>query len=300
MELRHLRYFVTVAEERSFSRAAELLGMAQPPLSQQIIRFERELGVRLFERSVRGVALTRAGETLLTHARGVLRAAHVAVREVQATDSGQAGRLTLAFMQSAAYEVLPGLLRTSLAALPELDLDIREMPIADQLTALLDGQIDLGILRPPVADDRLEGLCLLREAFLVAVPHEHALSGRRTICIRDLQGHPFVTFPHGHRAGFRERIDEALRSEGVTALRVREATHIHTICGLVAGGVGVALVPASARVLRLNGVRFVRLTDQPLFAETWLAWRRGALPAPVNGFLDLARSAVVRGARRIQ
>jgi len=292
VELRHLRYFVAVAEERSFSRAAIRLDIAQPPLSQQIRRLERDLGFALFARTSKGVSLTRSGETLFKHARIVLEAAAVAIEATSAAERGEAGRLTVAFINSAAYAALPRLLKAYRQVQPDVEIEVREMRIVDQLDALVDERIDVGILRPPISDACLDSLCLIREPFVVAVPNDHELAKRTRLALTDIDGQPIVTYPHGHRAGFRERFDSAILAAGITPRTVHEATQVHAICGLVAGGAGLAVVPASARVLRIAGLRFIPLREKSLIAETWLAWRKESGTAQLRSFVAIAKRVV--------
>lgn len=289
MELRHLRYFVAVAEERSFSRAAIRLAIAQPPLSQQVRRLETELGFPLFDRTPAGVMLTRAGEALLVHARAVLLAATEAAAAADAAHRGSAGRLTLGFINGAAYGVLPRVLRAYRAAHPDVELVVREMIIADQLDALVNGGIDAGILRPPVADRRLAACTLASERFVAAVPADHALAAHAGVALRDLAQVPLVSYPAGHPAGFREQIDTAFRALGITPRYVQQATQLHTICGLVAGGFGMAIVPAGARSLQLEGLAFVPLRGFAMRAEITLAWRKARDLPQLDQLVAVAR-----------
>lgn len=289
VELRHLRYFLAVAEERSFTQAAVRLNIAQPPLSQQIRRFEQALGFDLFNRRPKGVALTRAGEALLGEARIVLEAADKAVAVATAAHAGSAGRLSVAFINSAAYSVMPRLLRAFRLAHPGIDVDIREMTIADQVDALVEGRVDAGILRPPVSDARLSTLQLLRESFVVALPATHPLCSRVELGVAELCDEALVGYPRGHPAGFRERIEAAFRGAGVTPRFGQEATQVHTICGLVAVGVGPAIVPAGARVLSLEGVSFVNLDAPELRAEVCLAWRKASELPQLLRLIEVAR-----------
>jgi DNA-binding transcriptional LysR family regulator len=290
VELRHLRYFLAVAEERSFSRAAERLGIAQPPLSQQIRRLERDLGFPVFERLPKGIRLTPAGEALVSAARSVLQAADEARKTAESAHLGVTGRLVIGFINSAAYSILPRLLRAYSDAHARIKVDAQEMAIADQIDALAEGRIHAGILRPPVDDRRLEAIKLVREPFVVAVPAGHVLASREELALADLQGEPLVSYPRGHPAGFRERIDAVLRNAGVTPRFLQEATHVHTLCGLVAGAVGISIVPAGARVLALDGVTFVPLDAQDLYAEVCLAWSRIASEPQVQGLVTVART----------
>ncbi|TCT06314.1 LysR family transcriptional regulator [Paralcaligenes ureilyticus] len=294
MELRHLRYFIAVAEERNFSRAAVRLNIAQPPLSQQIRRLERDLGFDLFIRTPKGVVPTRAGEVLLKHARIVLESSAVAIAAAEAAQRGVVGRLTIAFFNSAAYTILPKLLKAYRAAQPGVEVEVREMVIADQIDALIEGHIDVGILRPPVMDTRVDMLRLTREPFVVALPADHKLAAKRRLSLADVSNQRLVSYPYGHLTGFRERTDAAFVAAGITATTLYEATQIHTICGLVASGAAMAIVPASARVLRMEGLRFVPLSGSGLVAETWLGWRKQNSIVQLKSFVDVAQSLIDR------
>lgn len=290
-----MRYFIAVAEERSFSRAASRLNMTQPPLSQQIRRLEMSFGFDLFERRPRGIVLTRAGETLLQRAYAVVECADSAVAATTAAHQGFSERLVIGFINSSAYTIMPALLKAFRRLHPRVDIDVQEMVIADQVDALVDGRIDIGILRPPVDDRRLSTLPLVREAFVVALPSGHVLADRQVLSLRDLDGVAMISYPRGHRAGFRNRIESVFRRAGVTPSVVHEATQIHTICGLVGSGLGISIVPAGARVLAISGVKFVPLKASQLHAEIWLSWNAAAKVAQAANFVEVARQ-VVRGA----
>lgn len=290
MELRHLRYFIAVAEERSFSRAAERLVIAQPPLSQQIRRLEVDLGFPLFQRTSKGVRLTPAGEAFLPAARNVLQATDDARKCAEAAHLGVAGRLSVAYMNSAPYGVLPRLLKAMRDQHGGIRIEVREMAIADQIDALVDGEVDAGILRPPVDDARLASMKLVEEPFVVVLPAGHTLATAAIINLRQLNGEPLVGYPRGHPAGFRERVDAALRNAGISPRVVQEARHVHSLCGLVAGGVGVSIVPAGSRALSIEGVRFVLLDAPELRAETWLAWLRSATAPQVQHLVATAKT----------
>jgi DNA-binding transcriptional LysR family regulator len=290
VELRHLRYFLAVADERSFSRAAERLRIAQPPLSQQIRRLEKDLGFPVFERTPKGVRLTPGGEALLDGARAVLAAADDARRSAEAASRGMEGRVSLAFMNSAAYRILPTLLKVFRQAHPGIAVDAREMTIADQMDALIDGRVDAGILRPPIDDARLAAIELAEEPFVVALPTDHRLSTKPRIELPDLQDEALVGYPRGHAAGFRERIDAALRAAGISPRVVQEGTHVHTLCAMVAGGVGAAVVPESAGRLAMHDVAFVPLDAPDLHARTWMAWLAASRMPQLQSLVATAQS----------
>lgn len=270
--------------------------MAQPPLSQQIKRCESELGFELFERTPKGVVLTRAGESLLKHARAILESVKVATKEAAAAYEGEGGRLTVAFINSAALSTVPKLLRAFRTSHPGVEVDVREMTISDQLDALVDGRVDVGVLRPPVDDSRLTSMCLSEEAFVAALPTGHILANRQRIHLRDLKNERLITYPRGHWAGFRERVEAEFRVAAVTPLVVHESTQVHTICGLVAGGVGAALVPSSATALVIEGLIFKPLEASKLSAATWLAWSADAHARQTKNFVEVARGFASRAA----
>lgn len=280
MELRHLRYFIAIAEERNFTRAALRLRIAQPALSQQIQRLEESLQVRLVDRSARRIALTRAGEEFLHHARGVLIAASEAVRAARAL-ALESPALTLAFVGSAAYTLLPMLIRSFRKQAPEIRLVCVEMPIAEQLEALADGKIDAALVRPPLADPALAHKTLVDEAFLLAVPDDIDLPGNVPFSVRELGRTPLVMFARGLAPGFAELLADYCRTHEVQPLVVAEAVQVHTMLALVGGGVGAAFVPASAARIATPGVRFVSLREATPRARYCVAWRRDRAPAGI-------------------
>ncbi len=294
MELRHLRYFVTVAEARSVSRAAERLAIAQPPLSQQIRRLEHELGFALFERHPIGVVLTRAGEALLPYARDVLRTAADAVAVATAAHRGSTGHLILGFINGAAYRILPDLLRTHRDSHPYVDVTVRELTIAEQVDALLSRHIDAGLLRPPLENRDLELEVLTRERFIIAMAENHAYAQRASLSLRDLHGAALVTYPYGQPAGFREQIDAVLKRRKIVPVVTQEAAQLHTLCGLAAAGVGLAIVPGSMKIFSLPGLHFKPLRDLSARAEIALAWRRGDNTPQIAGLVAAARLVAER------
>ena len=276
-----MRYFIAVAEELNFTRAALRLRIAQPALSQQIQRLEESLGVRLFDRGARRVALTSAGEHFLQHARGVLSAAGEAVRAAR-TQSAARPTLKLGFVGSAAYTLLPLLIRSFRMRSPGIDLACVEMTIADQLEALADGKIDAALVRPPLADPGLNMETLVDESFVLAVPDDTELAARSLASVRSLKGVPIVMFARGLAPGFAELFDEYCRRHGVEPHVVAEAVQIHTLLALVGGGLGAAFVPASAACLAVPGVRFIVLAEPTPRARYCVAWRRDRAPVGIE------------------
>ena len=268
MELRHLRYFVAVAEERHFGRAAERLHMAQPPLSQQIRQLEAELGLTLLTRTTRRVDLTPAGAAYLERAREILGAVDAAAHEAASIASGRRGRLLIGCVGSATYSLLPALARTLRAELPEVEFGFRgEMLSPDQAAALIDGTLDLGLLRPlPTGNSGGPGLSithLRHENLLVAMPKDHRFAGRRRVRIADLDGEGLVIHAGSGRSAMNAMIQELFDSAGIRTHIAHEVAETSTLVTFVAAGLGVAIVPEPTAALAVPGVVYVPLTGTP-------------------------------------
>jgi DNA-binding transcriptional LysR family regulator len=259
MELRHLRYFLAVAEERHFGRAAERLHMAQPPLSRQIRQLEDELGIRLLDRTTRRVELTAAGAAYLKRVRAVLAEVEDAGEEARRVAAGLKGRLVVGCVGSATYSLLPALARQLREELPEVDLTFRgEMLVPGQVTALLAREIDLALLRPPVDESALRLETLRSDRLIVALPVAHPLADRRRLRVADLRGQDFIVHAsresvmHGavrtlcHQAGFEPRIRH-------------EVAETSTLVTFVAAGLGVAVVPQPVSELGVAGTTYLPL-----------------------------------------
>lgn len=289
MELRHLRYFVAVAEELHFGRAAEKLHMAQPPLSQQIRKLEDELGVQLFQRTRRHVQLTEAGQVFLQGARQTLAQAEQAIAAARRAGRGETGSLIVGFVGSASYEILPAIMRRFHAQFPDIELILRELTTAQQIRALHEERIQVGILRPPVASAGLAIETFLKEPLMVALPASHALAGQPRIALNLLAAEHFIIFPRRLGAGLYQRIVDLCQQAGFSPRIAQEAIQMQTILGLVATGVGIALIPASARNLRRDGVLYSEIEAGNPFVEMAVAWRKDAISPALQAFLDTMR-----------
>ncbi|WP_342643794.1 LysR family transcriptional regulator [Rhodoligotrophos ferricapiens] len=274
MDLRHLRYFVVLAEQRHFGRAAEILNIAQPPLSQQIRALEEELQVTLFDRSRRPIELTPAGRTLLREARQVLSQFERAQSMTRRAASGHAGRLIVGITGSAALEFAPPVLAAFSERLPDVDLSLREMSSPAQLIGLEKGEIHIGFVRPPVIDDRLSIRLVHQEPFVVALHKLHPLAGKPALRLAELNGTPLVIFDTEEAPGFRELILHLCQSAGYSSLKIQEAYQMTTMLCLVASGLGMALVPRSARRLGYEDVVFKPLLDDSPLVELYAVWPR--------------------------
>ncbi|WP_067435120.1 LysR substrate-binding domain-containing protein [Nocardioides jensenii] len=295
MELRHLRYFVAVAEELHFGRAAERLHMAQPPLSQQIRQLEAELGVALFTRTTRQVALTPAGARYLDRTRAVLAAVEQAGVEAARVDSGEVGRVSIGFIGSATYSLLPQLARDLRAALPDVEVDVKgEMLTPDQVVALRDGTIDIALMRTPVPHDDLEVLVVRRESLIVALPSHHPLAETESVQVRDLRDEPFVTYPSEHRSVLHDTVLALCQRAGFSPRKGVQVAETSTLVVFVAAGLGVALVPESVSALQLSGVTFRPLAETAT-VELAIGWHPGRRTPAVDRVLEQLRSSLTEG-----
>lgn len=259
VELRHLRYYVAVAEELHFGRAAERLHMAQLPLSQQIRQLEAELGVDLLERTTRRVDLTAAGTAYLTRARAILAAVDDAGDEAQRVAAGLEGRLVVGCVGSATYTLLPDLARTLQAELPGVEVTFRgEMLSSDQVSALLDGGLDLGLLRPPVDEPALLVQPLRRDPLLVAVPTGHRYASRKRLRVADLRDEGLIVHSAG-RSVMHSTVLALCAEAGFPARVSHEVAETSTLVTFVAAGLDLAVVPAPVAGLGVAGVVHVPL-----------------------------------------
>ena len=291
MDLRRLRYFVAVAEESSFNRAAVRLHMAQPPLSAQIKNLEEELGVLLFERSSRGVRITEAGEVLLEEARRIFVQVDQTVSLVRRVGQGEVGRLTLGFVPSASNETLPPILGAFGERFPGVELFLREMRPDLVVRRLHDRQIDAGLLYLPLEDASLGIECVSREPLVLALPERHPLASEDRVDLASIADEPFILPARYQRMpGLYGQVTEACRRAGFVPRAVQKDVWLmQTIVGLVAGGTGVALVPASLRNLRRKGVVYKPVGGLTPTVELGMVWRKDDRGAVLNSFLSVAR-----------
>jgi DNA-binding transcriptional LysR family regulator len=279
MELRHLRYFVAVAETGSLSRAAEKLFIAQPPLSVQIRQLEEELGVALFMRHPKGVRLTAAGETLAAEARDLLLRAG-RLRDVVA--QGQvAGSLVLGFVPSAAGTVIPALVRALRNRLPALGIELREAISSEQVEALVAGRIDLGLARAPVRHARLQVACDMDDPFCLALAADDPALPEGAVALRDFAEHDFVSFTRHRGPAYFDRSIHLCGQAGFSPRIRYEASTVHGVLDLVGAGLGVALVPASTAMLPQRGAVLRRLRRPGGHGSLVLLRRKGEERAAV-------------------
>jgi DNA-binding transcriptional LysR family regulator len=289
-ELRHLRYFVAVAEELHFGRAARRLGIAQPPLSQQIRQLEQRLGVALFIRTSRQVALTPAGEALLRGARRVLAELGLAAAAARRAGAGETDALRVAYTDSAALSVLPSAIQRFRSAMPTVHLDLVEGSTAAQIDAVGRDLVDLAVVRGPVVQPALRTEVVLREPFLLALPDPHPLTARARVELAALGGEPMVLFPRHLAPDFHDTISAMCRAAGFTPLVAYEGAEYQTILSLVAAGLGVSLVPRSVGNLQRRGVVYRELPDAPPRAEIAAVCRAENWSLPLESMLESLRA----------
>jgi len=299
MELRHLRYFRAVAEELHFGRAAERLHMAQPPLSQQIRALELELGVELLRRSTRRVELTPAGRAFLERTREILIAVDSAGDEARRVDAGVAGYLRLGCVGSATYSLLPMLARSLREELPGVEVEFRgEMLVPDLVAALAAGEVDLALLRPPVAEEDGGGLAtevVRRDRLIAVLPDGHRLTRRKRLTMRDLAGEEFVVHAGHGRSVMHDLVVRLAREAGFTPRIRHEVAETSTLVTFVAAGLGVAVAPEPVAALGISGATYRPLQPARLGVDLLVAVRAGDDSPQLARALDTLRRLVDRG-----
>ena len=302
LELRQLRYFIAVAEEKHFGRAALRLHMTQPPLSQAIQGLEQALGTALFARTKRSVALTPAGEALLPEAQRILQQAAALPELALRAAGGSAGVLSLSFISTADYSILPPLLLRFRERFPQVRIELREATTDIQFDELMLDKIDAGLLLPPLPDKikaQLDYLPLLSEPLLAAIPSGWRPDGPAVknvrakagdaISLKALAELPLIIFPRRISPAFHDTIISCFRDAGVTPHIGQEAIQMQTIIGLVSAGMGMALVPQSVSNLKRPGVEYRSLRDAAPLIETGLAWRRDNASPVLAALLAMLR-----------
>ncbi|MGK4924485.1 LysR family transcriptional regulator [Bordetella hinzii] len=294
MELRHLRYFQTVAREGSFTRAAALLHIAQPPLSRQIRQLEEELGVTLIERGSRGLKLTEAGRFFHEQSLQLTARLDEIVAGTRRRGAPAARWFSIGFVPSTLYGFVPELIRYLRQADAQVEVGLSEMTTLPQIEALKSGRIDLGIGRIPFDDPAIERRVLMEEPLVAALPPSHPLAGRKQLAVAELAAQPFVLYPARPRPNYADHVLGLFRAAGHQPTVIQEANELQTALGLVVAGLGLTLVPAS--VQRSNRADIVCLpVDAPAFTSpVILSWRRG----DSSPFLAQAIAAAERLARQ--
>src|SRR5258708_5629170 len=288
MELRHLRYFVALAEALHFRRAAERLSIAQPALSQQIQQLEREIGVQLVERTQRRVALTQAGTVFLERARLTLAEAGEAVRLARLAGRGELGHLGVGAVTSALYGIFPDVVRVFRQRHRLVHLTLHELPGAEQTRALRSGRIHVSFLRPPIEEADIQVRVIAHEPWVIALPTAHPFAKRERIALRAMAAQPFIVFPRELAPGIYDQVIAMCQRAGFSPRIVQEA-QMQTIVSLVAAGIGVALVPATLQNLSRRGLVYKPLAGVSAKLELAVAWRKDNRSPLLQAFLAVVR-----------
>lgn len=293
IELRHLRYFVAVAEELHFGRAAARLNISQPPLSQQIQALELQTGARLLARTNRSVSLTAAGRQFLADSRQILSQVEEAAARAERLHLGESGELRLGFTSSAPFiKAVSDTLSRFRQRYGDVHIQTRETNTREQIAPLNDGTLDLGLMRNTVLPESLAWQPILREPLLAMIHREHPLAQQESVSLTELAAEPFVFFDAHVGTGLYDDILGLMRRYGLSPVITQEVGEAMTIIGLVAAGLGVSILPASFQRVKLAEMRWVPILEPDAVSEMWLVWsRHHALSGPAARFKALLLKA---------
>lgn len=291
MELRHLRYFIAVAEELSFSQAARRLNIAQPPLSQQIQDLERETGLKLFDRSRRKIMLTQSGKDFMVDARNVLDSVAQLERKAMLRSEGHLGRLAIGVnMAIISPHFFSSILRRFRRSHPEIDITLSDYLSVRQIEGLLSGELDAGFLRlPSQIPDLIDTHLIKRETMRLAVPAGHALARKQKVSWSDLKGEPFILIKPDASRTYYDGLYFKCRTAGFEPTVGQYTNNLSTQLWMVSAGLGVAPLPTTPNLLKRSGVAFVMLPADATVYETVMAWRRGDLSPALQRFVQFIR-----------
>jgi DNA-binding transcriptional LysR family regulator len=293
IELRQLRYFLAVAETLHFSKAAERLGIAQPPLSQQIKRVEQILGHRLFDRTTRGVKLTAAGELLAERARSTIEKVSDDIEQVRRLGRGEQGTLTVGFSGSIMFTNLPTAIESYRRRYPKVELRLRELVTSAQIAALLDGTLDLAFLRDGDPTDGIQVSTLLRERYVAVLPKDHALARKRSLHVEDLREEPFILFARRMGPLAFDRTIACCERYGFRPNIIQDAPQWPTLVRLVAAGLGVSLAPACIATVAIPGAVY-REVHAGCRTTVDLGIKAGLDKALARNFIEIAREQLAK------
>jgi DNA-binding transcriptional LysR family regulator len=298
VEFRQFRYFIAVARELSFTRGAKCLHVSQPPLSRQINALEEELGVRLLNRNKHRVSLTEAGRVFLIHAQDVVERMEAAATMARQVAQGEIGSLVLGYGGVAAYTWVPAILKAFRRQYPAVKVTLDQLPLMDHMDALRSRRIDIGFVLMPFDDRSVSVEPLRRDTLVVAVASDDAVARQSGVRLRQLANRDFVMFPRTRAAAYHRLVTELCRQAGFVPRIAKETAAMESVIGLVASGLGVAIVPSMAQRIHVRDVSFVPLQDKAARIEFAFAWNKDNLSPVVRAFLATARSAARRSAKR--
>jgi DNA-binding transcriptional LysR family regulator len=292
MELRHLRYFRAVANELHFGRAAEKLHISQPPLTKQIQDLEAELGFDLFNRTKRSVVLTPAGQAFLSEVNQILQQLDRAIDIGSKTSRGELGQISIGFVGSATYNILPVMLQQFHDRYPDVRIELHELTTDRQLIWLREGRIDIGLIRPPIIERDFNSKVIFQESVVVALPTNHHLADRDSIDLAVLATEPFILFPRELAPGLYDPIIAICQSAGFSPQVVQECIQMQTIVSLVSANMGVSILPESIREAQRQGVVYQPIRSSTLsvdkLATIAIVWRQNDDSPTMNRLLEIA------------
>jgi DNA-binding transcriptional LysR family regulator len=289
MELRHLRYFLALAEELSFTRAAERLHISQPPLSLQIRQLEQEVGARLFARTSRRVELTSAGQAFLIDARAILERVDASIGRAAVIESGLAGRIDIGLSGAHFFGPLPKLIASYSRAYADVSILLQELKPTMQLEALRERDIDLSISRTPVNDIVLKSTRLWTDPIVVAVPRGHKLGQCKRLALGDLRDESFVML-RPYDSAYAQHIRDCCVQAGFAPRVVHHVSQVAAVLSLVAAGMGVALIPQSVTHIYFNAITYISLASDAPHSEVYAVQRQDDSAIITNAFVQFITS----------
>ena len=289
MELRHLRYFTAVAEELNFRRASQRLHISQPPLSMQIKDLEDEIGVQLFDRSNRAIALTAAGERFLVDARRILAEAQQAEATAKKVAAGIVGRLRLGFMLSTAHKLLGSAVQKFKQRYPQVEIGLVDLTNSEQIQALVEDRIDIAFTRSRIARPELETKILFEEPMVMMVPSNDLLAKKKRLTWKDLEGKSIVTLHPDQALGYYDNFFMKCREAKISVVTGQYANDIHTEMWLVSIGMGLAPTSFTTTQIRRPNVSFCQLPSNLPKVQTVMSWRKVGLSAVKTNFIEIIR-----------
>lgn len=294
MELRHLKYFKTVAEELHFGKAAKRLNMAQPPLSLQIRQLEEELGVPLFRRTKRSVTLTQEGHVFLEKVYQLLENLNESIETVRLVNRGESGEIVIGFLASAAYDVLPSIIKSYRHHYPSIHVTLKQLTTAEQLKALQDETIDIGIISEPIETTLFNYEIIRQEPMVVALPSNHSLTrAQHPITLSDLASEAFILTGRKENQLHYDKVINSCGLAGFSPHILQETKEMSTLISLVSAGIGIAIVPSSIQSLLQNEVVYREISDSHIKTVTALVWDSKNDSPIVNAFVELVKSSVI-------
>lgn len=294
MELRHLRYFRTVAEELHFGKAAARLNMAQPPLSLQIRQLEEEIGVPLFRRTKRNVELTEEGEVFLEKVYQIFNSLDEAIEKVRMVNRGEIGEILIGFIASAAYDILPSIIKYYKKQYPAMHVVLKQLTSEEQIKALQEGNLHIGIVSEPIESEEIAHEIIRCEPMVIAIQKEHPLASQSSaIDLIAFANDPFLLTGRKSNPRYYDGVINCCYQAGFSPKIVQETEEMSSVLSLVSAGIGVALVPASMQLLLANKIVYRDIRNINYRTTTALAWESGNKSPIIHAFIDLVKKTVI-------